>query len=309
MYHVHYSLCTDQGKLQSTDHTHTTLGFRLRGFVSVRCRRAQRRRGPGRCCLLPAKPPEVGDEADVHVPLHLLRQRRQDRFGDAAQDGLWHEAQGRRQDAGDGDLQAAPHPAPAAPAPVGVQRPAHAEVEAGWRVAGVQPPQLPLRDSEVEPAGAVPQLHDDDGAHGEEEELQRQHVDPPFPVADPLAPALVGEHGAEHARAVLDVLVEGDPGGFVEGRVRGDARAVGHGVRRRRRPRLGRTGLGPHGPPSCRWRWHPRPCVRRTASPHSCCCGWPASAAARARARSRWDHQLPRPVTLRCVRRGGHGRP
>jgi hypothetical protein len=29
-------------------------------------------------------------------------------------------------------------------------------------------------------------------------------------VADPLAPALVGEHGAEHARAVLDVLVEGD---------------------------------------------------------------------------------------------------
>nr|ACR34748.1 unknown [Zea mays] len=172
MYHVHYSLCTDQGKLQSTDHTHTTLGFRLRGFVSVRCRRAQRRRGPGRCCLLPAKPPEVGDEADVHVPLHLLRQRRQDlhcvtglqfsrnrtrttyfgclararyRFGDAAQDGLWHEAQGRRQDAGDGDLQVAPHPAPAAPAPVGVQRPAHAEVEAGWRVAGVQPPQLPLR--------------------------------------------------------------------------------------------------------------------------------------------------------------------
>jgi hypothetical protein len=37
-------------------------------------------------------------------------------------------------------------------------------------------------DSEVEPAGAVPQLHDDDGAHGEEEELQRQHVDPPFPL-------------------------------------------------------------------------------------------------------------------------------
>ena len=29
-------------------------------------------------------------------------------------------------------------------------------------------------------------------------------------VADPLAPALVGEHGAEHARAVLEVLVEGD---------------------------------------------------------------------------------------------------
>lgn len=28
-------------------------------------------------------------------------------------------------------------------------------------------------------------------------------------VADPLAPALVGEHGAEHARAVLEVLVEG----------------------------------------------------------------------------------------------------
>lgn len=92
-------------------------------------------------------------------------------------------------------------------------------------------------DSEVEPAGAVPELHDDDGAHGEEEELQRQHLDPPFPlqnpkslgelkkstgeplarevvvvtyVADPMAPALVGEHGAEHARAVLEVLVEGD---------------------------------------------------------------------------------------------------
>ena len=29
-------------------------------------------------------------------------------------------------------------------------------------------------------------------------------------IADPLAPALVGEHGAEHARAVLEVLVEGD---------------------------------------------------------------------------------------------------
>ena len=29
-------------------------------------------------------------------------------------------------------------------------------------------------------------------------------------VTDPLAPALVGEHGAEHARAVLEVLVEGD---------------------------------------------------------------------------------------------------
>lgn len=236
------TLCVQAKGSCSPLSTHTTLGFRLRGFVSVRCRRAQRRRGPGRCCLLPAKPPEVGDEADVHVPLHLLRQRRQDlhcvtglqfsrnrtrttyfgclararyRFGDAAQDGLWHEAQGRRQDAGDGDLQVAPHPAPAAPAPVGVQRPAHAEVEAGWRVADVQPPQLPLRlykykvasinarscrcrytmgrkgrrgrssythDSEVEPAGAVPQLHDDDGAHGEEEELQRQHVDLPFPL-------------------------------------------------------------------------------------------------------------------------------
>ena len=32
-----------------------------------------------------------------------------------------------------------------APAPVGVQRPAHAEVEAGGGVADVQPPQFPLR--------------------------------------------------------------------------------------------------------------------------------------------------------------------
>ena len=32
---------------------------------------------------------------------------------------------------------------------------------------------------------AVPQLHDDDGAHGEEEELQRQHLDPPFPLHNP----------------------------------------------------------------------------------------------------------------------------
>jgi len=67
------------------------------------------------------------------------------RFGDAAQDGLWYEAQGRRQDAGDGDLQVAPHPAPVALAPVSVQRPAHAEVEAGGGVADVQPPQFPLR--------------------------------------------------------------------------------------------------------------------------------------------------------------------
>ena len=28
----------------------------------------------------------------------------------------------------------------------------------------------------------MPQLHDDDGAHGEEEELQRQHLDPPLPL-------------------------------------------------------------------------------------------------------------------------------
>ena len=32
---------------------------------------------PGRCRLLLVKPPEVGAEADVHVPLHLLRQPRQ----------------------------------------------------------------------------------------------------------------------------------------------------------------------------------------------------------------------------------------
>lgn len=42
--------------------------------------------------------------------------------------------------------------------------------------------KLFTHDSEVEPAGAVPQLHDDDGAHGEEEELQRQHLDPPLPL-------------------------------------------------------------------------------------------------------------------------------
>jgi len=128
----------------------------FRGLVSARCRRVQRRRGPGRCRLLPVKPPEVGDEVDVHVPLHLLRQPRQNlhcfapvfrdrngaildasrsrelgsadaqmrspsyRFGDAAQDSLWHQAQGRRQDAGDGDLQVAPHPAPEALAPAPV---------------------------------------------------------------------------------------------------------------------------------------------------------------------------------------------
>ena len=28
----------------------------------------------------------------------------------------------------------------------------------------------------------MPQLNDDDGAHGEEEELQRQHLDPPLPL-------------------------------------------------------------------------------------------------------------------------------
>ena len=53
----------------------------------------------------------------------------------------------RRQVDGDGDLEVALHPAPgggAAAAPVHVQRPAHAEVEAQGRVAVVQPPQLPL---------------------------------------------------------------------------------------------------------------------------------------------------------------------
>jgi hypothetical protein len=35
------------------------------------------RKSSGIRCLFPAKPLEVGEEADVHVPLHFLRQRRQ----------------------------------------------------------------------------------------------------------------------------------------------------------------------------------------------------------------------------------------
>lgn len=238
--------------------------------------------GGGGGGLLPPESLEVGDDADVDVLLHLLGQSLQHRLGDAAHDSVRHEAHRRWQDAADGDLEVAPQPAgAAAAAPVGVERPADAEVEARRRVVALQPTQLPLRlRRALRPKQTNKQTH---GAHTvhrllHEAEMCKLGMDFASPcvrtirrsstpsrwrscmtttgctvrrrncsgsiwtlhsscthartqdqlsfivvaagevvagevvwfayVAEALAPALVGEHGAEHAGAVEEVLVE-----------------------------------------------------------------------------------------------------